>query len=94
MRNKFKSKSILLPVLFNLNIKKEDQALKKTSVFFCLSFLKEYFLVYNGYHYVSTRIRLPFLFTKLTSFLQTRSKFDLIPAKFKRISVKTSNRKK
>lgn len=92
MRGKFKSKTILLPSFINLT--EQKVYVKKTNLFVSLNFLKEHFFLYNGFHYVLTRVRLPFSFVKLYSFIQSKPKFDLIPTKFKRIAMKKTPKKK
>lgn len=95
MRNKFKSRTLILPI-FLLPSKKIgfSNILKKANLFFTLSFLRQYFLLYNGARYVSTKTRLPFCFDKVHSFIISNAKFDIIPNKFKRLAQKKAIKKR
>jgi len=96
MRNKNKSILILLPLFINLNTTKKGFGfiVKKNNIFFSLEFVKNYFFLYNGLNYSLTRVRVPFTFNKLSSFINSKAKFDSIPQKFKRLAQKKLPKKK
>lgn len=95
MRNKFKSRTLLLPIFLVVSKKIGfSNILRKANLFFSLSFIRQYFLLYNGARYVSTKIRLAFCFDKVYSFIMSHAKFDAIPSKFKRLAQKKLSKKR